>query len=88
MDKEQIKALALQCGFELKPQPDETMDLHPYVYHFAVRLLARRNAEAADQPRLIDHSANMETCTLAVGDERHYYRKECNNLKWGEEEHD
>lgn len=41
MNKEQIKQLALDSGFELKPQPDGTMDLHPYVYQFAAKLLPK-----------------------------------------------
>ena len=38
MDKEQIKALALEHGFKLKEQPDGSMDLNPYVYEFAKAL--------------------------------------------------
>lgn len=39
MNKDQIKALALASGFKLKPQPDGTMDLNPYVYDFAEALI-------------------------------------------------
>lgn len=34
-----IKKLALQHGFNLKPQPNSEMDLNPYVYDFARALL-------------------------------------------------
>lgn len=40
MADEEIKKLALQAGFELKRQPNGTLDLHPYVYEFA-RLLIK-----------------------------------------------
>lgn len=35
MTKDEIKALALECGFSLNEQPDGAMDLHRYVYNFA-----------------------------------------------------
>ena len=35
MTKDEIKALALECGFSLKEQPDGSMDLHRHVYNFA-----------------------------------------------------
>ena len=41
---DQIQALALACGFELKPQPDGSQALHPYVFDFARRLLAAGQA--------------------------------------------
>lgn len=171
MNKERIRELALLSGFELKKQPDDTMDLHPYVYEFAARLMlesiqtrlqleqrperAHNDDIAVDvfalamktkmalcrvlgrggwddpsrcsierlqhmlaacmtkgdpvdvgnlammlhhrrgstrppqaervEPRLVSYNRNMTTCTLAMGDEKHYYRKECNNLKWGDE---
>lgn len=36
-----IKKLALQHGFNLKPQPSGEMDLNPYVYDFARALLGQ-----------------------------------------------
>lgn len=39
LDCDFIRELALQKGFKLKPQPDGTMDLNPYVYDFAQALL-------------------------------------------------
>jgi hypothetical protein len=32
MTKNEIKELALNCGFELKKQPNGELDLNPYVY--------------------------------------------------------
>lgn len=40
-DKEYIKELALASGFKLKEQGNGRMDLNPYVYEFAQRLLAQ-----------------------------------------------
>ena len=37
--KKYIKEVALECGFKLKEQPDGSMDLNPYVYTFADKLI-------------------------------------------------
>ena len=37
--KQYIKEVALECGFKLKEQPDGSMDLNPYVYTFADKLI-------------------------------------------------
>lgn len=39
MTIEDIKNLALEKGFKLKQQSDDTLDLNPYVYDFAIHLL-------------------------------------------------
>lgn len=39
MNNEQIKQLALESGFKLKEQPDGSMDLNPYIYQFAEKLI-------------------------------------------------
>lgn len=39
MTKDEIKALAIRCGFTLREQPYGNMDLYPYIYDFAERLL-------------------------------------------------
>ena len=39
MYKQYIKEAALECGFKLKEQPDGSMDLNPYVYTFADKLI-------------------------------------------------
>lgn len=41
MNAEQIKALALENGFQLKEQPSGEMDLNPYVYQFAEALIMK-----------------------------------------------
>ena len=37
--KQYIKEVALECGFKLKEQPDGELDLNPYVYTFADKLI-------------------------------------------------
>lgn len=45
MTKNEITRIALECGFTLREQPDGNMDLNPYVYEFAKRLVeAEREA--------------------------------------------
>ena len=39
MNKQYIKQVALECGLKLKEQPDGYMDLNPYVYTFADKLI-------------------------------------------------
>lgn len=39
MDNQKIQEIALANGFKLKPQPDGTMALNPYVFDFARALL-------------------------------------------------
>lgn len=46
MTNEQIKQIALACGFNLKEQPTGEMDLNPYVYDFA-RELIKQNQQSA-----------------------------------------
>lgn len=44
MTKDEIKAMALECGFTLR-EHDGSMDLNPYVYDFANRLIAAEREE-------------------------------------------
>ena len=37
--KQYIKDVALECGFKLKEQPNGELDLNPYVYKFADKLI-------------------------------------------------
>ena len=37
--KQYIKEVALECGFKLKEQPNGDLDLNPYVYTFADKLI-------------------------------------------------
>lgn len=170
MDKTKIRKIALQNGFQLKEQDDGSMDLHPYVYQFAAKLLLEsiqtrlrmeekpkhahnddvavdvfalamktkmalgralgrsgwddpakcsverlqymlaacvskgdpvdvgnlammlyhRGGSTAPQvryeaPRLVSYAPNMQRCTVAVGDEKYHYQRECKNLPWGED---
>ena len=39
MNKQYIKEVALECGFKLKEQPNGDLDLNPYVYTFADKLI-------------------------------------------------
>ncbi len=39
LDKPVVKAIALNSGFKLKVQEDGSLDLNPYVYLFAGRLI-------------------------------------------------
>lgn len=39
MNKQYIKEVALGCGFKLKEQPNGDLDLNPYVYTFADKLI-------------------------------------------------
>ena len=41
MNKQDVKKLALECGFKLKEQPDGSMDLNTYVYKFAEELVLK-----------------------------------------------
>lgn len=41
MTKEEIRKLALECGFHLKMQDDGSKDLNSYVYQFAGKLCER-----------------------------------------------
>ncbi|WP_417534156.1 hypothetical protein [Marinobacterium stanieri] len=45
MKREEIKELALARGFKLKPQPDGSEDLNPYVYEFAQALITPLQAD-------------------------------------------
>ena len=45
MTNDEIRAMALSHGFTLRPQPDGSMDLNPYVYEFA-RALIEQEREA------------------------------------------
>ena len=39
VNKQYIKEVALECGFKLKEQPNGDLDLNPYVYTFADKLI-------------------------------------------------
>ena len=39
MNKQYIKEVTLECGFKLREQPNGELDLNPYVYTFAGKLI-------------------------------------------------
>lgn len=54
MTRDDIKTVALACGFKLKEQPDGSTDLNPYVYDFAERIwnVALESAKVEMYPAL------------------------------------
>lgn len=50
MTKDEIKAMAIKCGFTLREQSKGRMDLNPYVYDFAERLIAAEREACAKIP--------------------------------------
>lgn len=51
MTTDEIKALALQCGFTERQQHDGSMNLSPYVYQFARQLLEAETHRCASIAR-------------------------------------
>ena len=43
--KHYIKEVALECGFKLKEQPNGDLDLNPYVYTFADKLIKQTHID-------------------------------------------
>jgi hypothetical protein len=76
MNKDQVKAIALKNGFELKEQSDGARDLHPYVYEFAQALL--ETAPEAEPFVVVDairyrvayFSSAVKPFTVTADDER------------------
>lgn len=49
MNNDEIKSIALENGFTLRAQPDDSIDLNPYVYHFAKAMYRKgRSARMAE----------------------------------------
>jgi len=65
MNKETIKQLALSNGFKLKEQPDGALELNPYVYEFAEKLLEQKQTEIN----------NMKDAMLEIN---RYWNRDCN----------
>lgn len=61
MERQDIRKIALECGFKLDFQPDGNVDLDPRVYEFASKLLvnAVEWQEANNLPRVIELSTAM-----------------------------
>lgn len=47
MTKDEVTRIALECGFKLREQAPGRMDLNPYVYDFANRLIAAEREACA-----------------------------------------
>ncbi|WP_373271802.1 hypothetical protein [Acinetobacter pittii] len=48
MDKKTVKEIALANGFKLKEQPDGALELNPYVYVFADKLVEHQQAKVEE----------------------------------------
>lgn len=55
MTRDKIKALALECGFSLKEQPDGSMDPNPYVYDFSNRAASAKQEPTEVTMREVTH---------------------------------
>lgn len=53
MTKEEIRKLALECGFHLKMQDDGSKDLNPYVYRFADKICEHTVQAGVDAHRAL-----------------------------------
>jgi hypothetical protein len=61
-DRAVIKAIAQINGFKLKQQDDGTLDLNPYVYQFAYRLISEfhdRFIRAQQFPKTKPRTSNL-----------------------------
>ena len=63
MNKQYIKDVALECGFKLKEQPDGSMDLNPYVYTFADKLIKQTHISL-----LVDFKDTIADVTSQIDD--------------------
>lgn len=63
MNKQYIKEVALECGFKLKEQPDGSMDLNPYVYTFADKLIKQTHISL-----LVDFKDTIADVTSQIDD--------------------
>lgn len=61
MSNDQIKEIALANGFKLKEQPNGKMDLNPYVYEFARKLMLH-------QTQIIAETVNDHWCMTDDGE--------------------
>ena len=73
MTNNEIRALALSHGFTLRPQPDGSMDLNPYVYEFARALIEQEREACAkvcdkEAVRIVIDSPEERAYNNAVSD--------------------
>ncbi|MEX5393783.1 hypothetical protein [Acinetobacter baumannii] len=64
MDKKIVKEIALANGFKLKEQPDGSLELNPYVYVFADKLVEHQQAKVEE--------LQQENLRLAYGNTSYY----------------
>jgi predicted HicB family RNase H-like nuclease len=85
MNKDQVRAIALQHGFELKAQADGAMDLHPYVYKFAQALMSEPKRKAnpgAPRTEVFAMRIDLKTKYLAELAARSQRRSLANFIEW------
>lgn len=61
LDDADIRTIALDCGFKLKPQPDGLEDLNPYVYRFAREILSTAPRAEDDNSKLKEAAEEIES---------------------------
>ena len=69
MTNDEIRAMALSHGFTLRPQPDGSMDLNPYVYAFARALVEQERAQVCESRRTggnIREDIEAKRCAAAI----------------------
>ena len=74
MNKQYIKELALECGFKLKEQPNGDLDLNPYVYTFADKLIKQTHISLLGdfKDMLADISSEINDAMLECEQENKY----------------
>lgn len=64
MDKKIVKEIALANGFKLKEQPNGSLELNPYVYVFADKLVEHQQAKVEElQKRVEDLERKLQIKT-------------------------
>ena len=74
MYEQYIKNLALECGFKLKEQPNGDLDLNPYVYTFADKLIKQTHISLLGdfKDMLADISSEINDAMLECKQENEY----------------
>ena len=66
MNKQYIKEVTLECGFKLKEQPNGELDLNPYVYTFADKLIKQTHITLLEdfKDMLVDINSEINDAML------------------------
>lgn len=74
MNKQYIKEVALECGFKLKEQPNGELDLNPYVYTFADKLIKQTHISLLGdfKDTLADVTSQINDAMLELQQENKY----------------